>query len=124
MPRLFVFAGKMRWLAVALLVVASQALDMRAQLHAESPPNPLRPGQASPMMRIVPVPSDPPVIRPAAADDELQSEPPSVVPQALGQPGLLPAPATAPHFGADHLADPNLIGPNLNDGSHAPLWGQ
>jgi len=80
MPRLFVFAGKMRWLAAAVLLNASLALDVRAQ----SPPNPLRPSSASPLMRIVPVPSDPPIIRPTAADDEVQSELPSIVPQVLG----------------------------------------
>jgi hypothetical protein len=109
MPRLFIFAGKMRWLAGAALLVASLALDARAQ----SPPNPLRPSAASPMMRIVPVPSDPPVVRTVSADDEPQSELPSIVPQslgqsALGQPELLPAPAAGPHFAGDHFTEPNL----------------
>src|SRR3954466_8872673 len=104
MPRLFVFSGKMRWLAAAVLVNASLALEVGAQ----SPANPLRPSSAAPLMRIVPVPSDPPVIRHASADDELQSEPPSIVPQTLGQPEVLPPTSANPHFDGDHFHEPNL----------------
>src|SRR5262245_40910772 len=102
MPRLFVFAGKMRWVAAIVLLMASPALRVRAQ----SPPNPLRPSPSTPTLRIAPVPIDPPVIWPASAIEE-QPEVPSVVPEKLGQPELLPSTSVNQNF-ADHLHEPGL----------------
>ena len=115
MPRSFVFAGKMRWLVPAVLLSAALALELRAQ----SPPNPLRPGPSSPILRIAPIPSDAPLVWSIAADDEPQPALPSVVPPALGRPELLPAPAANPQFAGDHFNEPNLY-----DGSHASAWQQ
>jgi hypothetical protein len=101
------FAGKLRWPALIMLVSSSVAVELRAQ----SPANPLRPGLASPMLRIAPLPSNPPVAWASATDEQPAAEVPSVVPQTLGQPELLAAP------GVPQLADEHFTAPHLYDGS-------
>ena len=87
-----------------------------ARSRAE-PVNPLRPAVTSGALRIVPVPSDPPVIRQVAAIDEGPGvELPSIVPPALGQPEMLPTAAGPPHF-AEQFGDPICsVGPGSYDG--------
>src|SRR5262245_26455147 len=105
MPRLFGFlARRGAWLA---LVIAGAGLV--ALVRAEGPVDPLRPGPSSPVLRVAPVPSDPPVRwQSLGIDDGQATGPSSVVSQELGQPELLPEPAGGQRGLVDHFGEPDL----------------
>jgi hypothetical protein len=110
MPRFFHLRGRIACSALALACAVGWALAARAE-----PVNPLRPALTASAMRIVPVPSDPPAIRPVAAWEDMPgSGLPNSGAQALGvpdfgQPEPLPSAAGQPNF-ADQFGQPDLYG--------------
>src|SRR3954451_3006443 len=111
MPRFFLLRGRVACPALALIAALRCALETPAQ-----PANPLRPAGSSGALRIVPVPSDPPAVRPMAAWEDVPArEGAAVGPQALadsdfGQPEPLPMPQGANPNLADQLGQPDLFG--------------
>jgi hypothetical protein len=105
MPRLFASRKISIWLVAALLLAAGTT----AVLRAEQPANPLRSlGTHTSTLRIVPVPSDPPIVLSSLTAADPPVEPQSAPPH-LGQPELLP-PA-----GAEQAAGAGFSPPDLHE---------
>jgi hypothetical protein len=91
------------WLALAFLAGAWQAQLLRA----EPPLNPLRTAASqSTLLRIAPS-GNPPLDLRQVGQDEPPAAPPSVVPENLGQPELLPQPRSS------QLLDSQFVDPDL-----------
>src|SRR5437867_1086047 len=111
MPRSFnIFVN-----AVGLGLVLLAGTSRLAALHAEPPPNPLRPAPSvAAINRTEPTPADPrsqPLAWQMNVDDQAAAEPPSVVPRQFGQPELLPPPVGTSGIPADKFAGADLSDP-------------
>src|SRR5262245_35117200 len=106
MPRLFAISRKLL-LPALFLAIAGAGLSLRAD-----PPNPLRPSElTSGTVRIIPLPVNPPVVAKRLADDEPESEVPSIVENRLTQPELIPAPSASAAEMGDYFTPPDLGDP-------------